>query len=85
MNNLSVIKAKITKLYNENPKIHIDVSVFRKKKGMTNIPALITAVSPNLFTAVLTEDGAEKSYTFQYVDLLTNNLVIHELELNKTE
>ena len=85
MNSLAIIKSKIASLYVNNPKVHIDVSVLRKKKGLSQIPAVITAVYPNIFTAILSEDGGDKSYTFQYVDLLTNNIKIKELELNNQE
>ena len=40
---------------------------------------IITAVYPNIFTARLKEDGIERNYTFQYVDLLTHTMEIKEL------
>ena len=80
MTNLSLIKSQIYYLFRNNPKVHIDISNRRDKKHLTNIPAVITAVYPNIFTVKLKEDDVERNYTFQYVDLFTHNLEIKELK-----
>ena len=79
MTNLSLIKSQIFYLYKTNPKVHIDVSNKSYRKHLTNVPAVITGVYPNIFTAKLKEDDIEKTYTCQYVDLLTHNIEIKEL------
>ena len=57
----------------------MDISNKGERKHLSNIPAVITAVYSNIFTAKLNEGGVVKKYTFQYVDLLTHNVVINEL------
>ncbi len=76
---LSLIKSQIVHLFKTNPNVHIELSNRRDGKRLTNVPAVITAVYPNIFTARLKEDGIERNYTFQYVDLLTDTMVIKEL------
>ena len=79
MNTLSLIKSQVMYLFKTNPKVHIDISSRSNRKQLANAPAIITAVYPNIFTARLKEDGIERKYTFQYVDLLTPTLEIKEL------
>ena len=78
-NNLSVIKSQVKHLYQTNPEVHIDLSFKNVRKHFTNVSAVITAVYSNIFTAMLKENGVEKPYTFQYVDILTHNIEIKEL------
>lgn len=79
MINLSLIKSQVMHLFKTNPKVHIDISNKSDRKHLTNVPAVITAVYPNIFTARLKEDAMERNYTFQYVDLLTHTVEIKEL------
>ncbi|MBR2877805.1 MAG: hypothetical protein IKB92_01765, partial [Clostridia bacterium] len=79
MNALSHIKSQVMYLFNTNPKVHIDISNKGERKHLSNVPAVITAVYSNIFTATLNEDGVVKKYTFQYADLLIHNVVIKEL------
>ena len=79
MNTLSLIKSQVMYLFKTNPKVHIDISNRSDRKHLANVPAIITAVYPNIFTARLKEDGIERKYTFQYVDLLTHTMEIKEL------
>ena len=79
MNTLSLIKSQVMYLFKTNPKVHIDISSRSDRKHLTNAPAIISAVYPNIFTARLKEDGIERKYTFQYVDLLTHTIEIKEL------
>lgn len=79
-NSLTVIKSNIARLYGKNTKIHIDLCARSKRKNFKNVPAVITAVYPNIFTARLmdSEDGEE--CTFQYADVLTRSVVVRELD-----
>jgi len=79
MTTLSLIKSKVMYLFKTNPKVHIDISNRSDRKHLTNVPAVITAVYPNIFIARLKENNVEKNCTFQYVDLLTHNMEIKEL------
>lgn len=79
-NNLSVIKSQIMCLYKNNPNVHINIFARTERKHIENVSAEITAVYPNIFIAKLKENNIEKSYTFQYVDLLTHNIEIKELK-----
>ncbi len=79
MTTLSLIKSQVMYLFKTNPKVHIDISNRSDRKHLTNVAAVITAVYPNIFTAKLKEDGIERNYTFQYVDLLTHTMEIKEL------
>ena len=79
MTTLSLIKSQVMSLFKTNPKVHIDISNRSDRKHLANIPAVITAVYPNIFTARLKEDGIERNHTFQYVDLLTHTMEIKEL------
>ena len=79
MTTLSLIKSQVMYLFKTNPQVHIDISSRSDRKHITNIPAVITGVYPNIFTARLKENNTEKDYIFQYVDLLTHTMEIKEL------
>ena len=79
MTTLSLIKSQVMYLFMTNPKVHIDIANRSDRKHLTNVSAIITAVYPNIFTARLKEDGVERDYNFQYVDLLTHTMEIKEL------
>lgn len=76
-NILSQIKSQIINLYNQNSVIHIDIAK-KNKNFNSDISCKITAVYPNIFT-VLSNEECQKSYSFQYVDLITHNICIKEL------
>lgn len=52
MSTLSLIKTQVMYLFKAKLKVHIDISNRSGKKYLTNIPAVITAVYPNIFTPV---------------------------------
>ncbi len=70
------IRMKVQKQFRTNPRIHINVSMNRPKIKIENQPARIIGVYPNIFQI----EAEGKSYTVQYIDLLTNNVRITELE-----
>ena len=74
------IKQKIQFLYQKNPDIHITVYMNRPKVRVENREARIKAIYPNVFK--IETQGRE--YTAQYVDILTGNLKIAELDLIKS-
>lgn len=77
---VSLVRSKIMDLFRRHAEIHMDVCCKSNRTHLENAFAVITAVHRNLFTVRITEDGIEKSYTFQYVDLLTNLVHIRELD-----
>lgn len=79
-NTLTIIKSEITEIYRKNQKIHIDFGARSKRKNFKNVPAVITAVYPNIFTARLKDSEGEEDCTFQYADILTRGIVVRELE-----
>ena len=79
-NVLSQIKSQITNLYKQNSQIHLDISQKNKKSCLSDVSGEITAIYPNIFTVLLNEDDSKKSYAFQYVDLITHNISIKELD-----
>ncbi len=79
MTTLSLIKSQVMHLFKTNPNVHMDITSKNPRKNLTNVPAMITATYPSIFTALVKEDGVQRKYTFQYVDLLTNTLHIKEL------
>lgn len=79
MTTLSLIKSQVMYLFKTNPQVHIDISSRSDRKHITNVPAVITGVYPNIFTARLKENNTEKDCIFQYVDLLTHTMEIKEL------
>lgn len=81
VNQLTQIKQQLKQLYETNPDVHIDVFFKKERKRLENIPARITAVYPNLFSALLYLDDGEKIYTFQYVDILIHSVAIKELNI----
>ena len=73
---LTDIKFYIEKLYHEKAKIKVDIDIKKERKHFTDIPAVLTGVYPNVFTLTLFIDKKEKNYSFQYSDLLTENIKI---------
>ena len=70
------IKQKIQFLYQTHPLIHISVTMNRPRVRIEDQEARITAIYPNVFKI----ETRGKEYTAQYVDVLTGNLKIAELD-----
>lgn len=81
INDLDVIKAKIEELFKTNPRVHIDLNLKSERISLTNVSANIVSIYPNLFEISLNENGTTRKRIFQYVDLLTKNIVIKEFEI----
>jgi len=80
-NDLNVIKNGIKKLYLTHPDVHINVSITSPKVQLHNQPAKITDVYPSIFRVEENSGGVIKHHTIQYVDIITKNVEI--MELNK--
>ena len=73
---LESIKYKIKMLYSNQTKIHIPVSINRPKVVVPTQEATIIGIYPNIFR-IETQEG---QYTLLYTDILTNNIMIAELQ-----
>lgn len=79
MDSLDSIKRKIAYLYKNHPKIHVNISLSRPKINLQNDPAKIVGIYPNVFIIEESSSGAVKSHTLQYIDVLTKQIEIVEL------
>lgn len=79
MTEIERIKARIDTLFKENERIHITVTTSRPRIYLKDFPVVIKGVYPHVFR--VEEIGVENPhcYTFQYTDLLTNDVKISEL------
>lgn len=76
---LDDIKAKVKKLYETNPDIHINIVVSYPKMCLVNEPAKITGIYKNLFKLEEYSKGSPHVHTFQYTDIYTKRIEIVEL------
>ena len=76
MMGIDEIKRRIEELFLTNPDIHVNVSIARPKVHVENQAARIRGVYRNLFEI----EAKGKRYSVKYVDILTNNLRIVELD-----
>lgn len=79
MTGLDLIRAKINALYKSAPDIHITAVLLNPKICFENAPAKITGVYPHIFRIEEHTGETPKSHTIQYTDILTNQVIIPEL------
>lgn len=79
INTPEVIKKYILKLYKENPKIHVNVSITKPRIHLENVACEIKEVYPNLFIVEDLESDTKKRYTLNYIDVFTKQVEILEL------
>ena len=79
MNSIDLINAEIMSLYKTSPHIHVNISLGNPKQFLRNTPAVIKAVYPHVFQLEDCSASSSGCHTFQYVDILTNNIEIIEL------
>ena len=77
---INEMKNAISKLYERNIEVHVDVHSTKPKIHVTNATARITGVYKNLFRIETVEGGLKKGYTVQYTDLFIGKVKIKELE-----
>lgn len=80
MQDISVLKDMIARLYEAGGEIHIEVHSTKPRISVSDSPARITGVYKNLFRIETVEDGLKKAYTVQYTDLFIGKVRIKELE-----
>lgn len=76
-------KEQIKRLYENNTKIHMDVTLSYPRLTLTNEEAIITAVYRNLFQIEENKNGETNRHTISYTDLITKQVVIKEIEMSK--
>ncbi len=74
------IKTELKKLKEENPRIHMDVSLVRPKLELEGAEALLVGAYAHIFQIEEYSRGEARRHTLQYSDILTGRIVIHELE-----
>ncbi len=82
MNSVDAIRNRIAILYKTNPNIHVNVflaSPRSRKTMLYNQPSVIKGVYPNVFQIEEKTSGVPHCHTHQYVDVLTKNIEILEL------
>lgn len=77
--NIQQIRRRILEHYQNDPKIHINVSFVRPKLHLNNVPAEIVGVYAHIFQIEETSSGQVKRHTLQYTDVLTHNIEILDL------
>lgn len=81
MNQVEIVKSKIKEFYGSHSVIHVNVRNPRKTE-LINQPAVITAVYANLFEIEDLGSKSHKTYTHQYVDVITKEVEIIEITGN---
>lgn len=80
MNSIDIIKSSLQSLYKSNPNIHVNVSLNSPKISLKNKAVVLTGVYPHVFRIEDRSRERAEAYTLQYVDVLTRNIEIVELE-----
>ncbi len=81
MNSIDIIKSGLQSLYKTNPDIHVNVSLNTPIINLINRSVILIGVYPHIFRVEDHYGGRCEQYTLQYVDVLTKNIEI--LELNE--
>lgn len=79
MSTLDLIRLKVQRLYNNSPDIHITAVLLNPKVTLENAHVKITGVYPHIFRIEEQTGENRKCHTIQYTDILTNQVVISEL------
>lgn len=78
-NQLEKVKAGVYGLYEQKRAVHLDLAMKGERVRLENADAKIVSVYPNIF--MVRERDSGKIHTLQYVDLITHNARISELEI----
>ena len=76
---IDTIRKDIRKLFEENPHIHVNVTMRHPKVSVQNGAAVIKGVYPNTFQLEETESGFTQRHCVQYNDVLIGRVEILEL------
>lgn len=81
MKTVDEIKRKIKELYESSPCVHISVNMTRPRLIISNSPAVIKGVYPNIFRIEEMSSGYPRSHSLQYTDVLIGHIKISELDI----
>ena len=73
-----IVKKRIAYLHHNHPDIHVNIRLRHPKESLTNAPATIVQVYPNIFALSETSKGYEDRHTLKYSDVLVGNVEIIE-------
>ncbi len=73
---MDALKETIKRIYQTNPHVHVTITISRPKRTIKKQEATITGIYDNIFLI----ESCGKRYTFQYADIVTNTIVIDELD-----
>ncbi len=76
------IRKKIQRQYETDPNIHLTASLPRFPLKLVDAEARIVGVYAHIFGVEVVHDGMERRYFFQYGELITNNVIVEELNLH---
>ena len=79
MTNIEYIKKGIERIYEKSPNVHLDVSFTHPKLQLENDSVKIIGAYANLFRIEERSSGTAQCHSFQYADVLTGHIRIHEL------
>lgn len=77
---IDTIRKDIRRLFEENPYIHVNVTMRHPKVSVQNGAAVIKGVYPNTFQLEETESGFTQRHCVQYNDVLIGRVEILELQ-----
>ncbi len=80
MSAIEQIKMQIKSLYETNPIIHMDINLSYPKLSLKNEEVTITGIYSHLFQIEETREGIPSRHTIKYTDLITQSVVIKELQ-----
>lgn len=80
-NRLEIVKAKIERLFQSDPHIHITVTGTSPRIDVRNQPAEIVGIYKNLFRIKVDDGSAKHFHTLPYTDLLTDKVTVREIGL----
>lgn len=77
---LNVLRRDIFCFHQQKQIIHVSISMAHPKINLVQVPVFIKHVSAQLFLIERTDHLPLPHSAFQYADLITRRIVIHELE-----
>ena len=81
MTTIDYIKREIRSFYENDIKVHFNISINHPKLELRNDPARITGVYSNLFRVEEYSTGKPVTHTLKYTDILTKQIEIEEIKI----
>jgi len=80
MKTIEEIKEGIRHLFESDPRVHVSITMLHPKVSVKEASVVILDVYPHIFRIRETEGASPKSYSVQYTEVLTGQVVIRELD-----